>query len=122
MYEKDKLGYERVDSMIKMKDYLRKGYKIVSFEIEKEYGFCIATFDIESKYKPIEDIEDIHVEKIYNSEQADYYLKQEFECTVVDVGKEKKQTKNGEKDFIYVKFLVDDKFKIPKTMWMCRQR
>lgn len=120
-------GYQRVDELVIMRQLLKDNYVLKDIEIDTSNGFCTATFDIENKSKDIRDImsksSGVHVEKLFNVTQINYYLTEDFDCTVVDVGIDKRKLKNGDyKNFFYVKFLYDENLKVPKKKWMSNDR
>jgi hypothetical protein len=123
----DTKGYERVDSISTMKQLLSEFYVLKDLDIDRKTGYTIATFDMDNKYdnymeKSVELNRKVHIEKLFNPEQVNFYLGSKFGCTVVDVGSVKKKTKNGYKNFVYVKFLVDEKLMVPKKIWIERTR
>jgi len=120
-------GYVRIDSISTMKQLISEFYVLKELDIDRNTGYTIATFDIDNKYdnymdKNISPDNKIHIEKLFNPDQVKFYLNSKFGCTVVDVGSVKKETKKGYKNFVYVKFLVDDKLMIPKKIWIERTR
>lgn len=121
--------YVVVDIISEMRTFLRKRYVMVDVELDTETGFSFVVFDKLNKYDSIENIlkrldGELVIEKIFNiNEQAKYYLSDEFDCTVVDVGVDKRIGRNGiNKNFFYIKFLYDDELKRAKTNWMTRNR
>jgi len=113
---------KRIDSIISINNYINDGYRLIEVEID-ETGFCIATFDMESWHNKYEVLgKEINAIKIYNAAQINYYLEEQFLCTVLGIGITKKRTRKGDRNFIYVKFLLDDKFKVPKRKWETNTR
>jgi len=113
-------GYERVSDINVMKKYFAKRYKLKAFEVDRASGFVTLTFDTSEKY--IDIVGECHTESIKNPEQINYYLEEKFDCIVLDVGIKKSKTKNGYKNHIYIVFLHNDKFKVPKKIWMSGDR